>query len=283
MLKDFRPRRSVLYVPGNNARALDKARTLPCDALILDLEDAVAPDAKEAARAAVSEAVRSGAYGTRELIVRVNGLDSPWGEADLRAMVMLRPDGVLLPKVNHGADMLRAEAVLPNDIPLWAMIETAKGVLNAREIAACVPQMAGLVLGLNDLSKDLRVEQTPDRMALIYALSACVLAARAAGLVVLDGVYPNIKDLDGLVVQCAQGRALGFDGKTLIHPASIEIANKAFSPSIEAVEKARAIVAAWQTSGSAGVTTLDGELIEALHVQQAQELLAIDQKIREQG
>jgi len=283
MLKDFRPRRSVLYVPGNNVRALDKARTLLCDALILDLEDAVAPDAKEAARAAVSEVVRSGAYGARELIVRINGLDSPWGEADLRAMVMLRPDGVLLPKVNHGADMLRAEAVLPNDIPLWAMIETAKGVLNVREIAASTAQMAGLVLGLNDLSKDLRVEQTPDRMALIYALSACVLAARAAGLVVLDGVYPNIKDLDGLVVQCAQGRALGFDGKTLIHPASIEIANKAFSPSIEAVEKARAIMAAWQASGSAGVTTLDGELIESLHVQQAQELLAIDQKIREQG
>lgn len=274
-------RRSVLYVPGSNARALEKARDLPVDALIFDLEDAVAPAAKDEARQAVLAALASGAYGNRELIVRINSLSTPWGEADLRAFATSKAAAVLLPKVSSAGDIRAAEAVLPDAMPIWAMIETPKAVLNIREIAASGPQLKCLVMGLNDLAKDMQVELTPTREAFQYALSACVLAARACGLCILDGVYPALQDNTGFEAQCAQGRMLGFDGKTLIHPNQIDAANRIFVPSAEAISKAEAIVAAWQAGSDKGVVVVDGQMVEALHVAQAERTLQLSKRIAE--
>lgn len=268
-----RLRRSLLYVPANNARALEKARTLPCDGIIFDLEDAVAPQDKPAARTSVLEALGAD-YGHRELVVRINALDSEWGEDDLRALMISRADAILLPKVNRPDDIIRAEHILLHNKPIWAMMETARSVVHAGAIAASSQQLQCMVMGLNDLAKELKVAQTPDRLALLYSLSACVVAARAYGRNVIDAVYGDIKDEAGFAASCQQGRALGFDGKTVIHPGQIEAANRVFAPQPEEVELAQKIIAAWDSAPNKGVITLDGRMIEALHVDEARQTLA---------
>jgi len=280
-LQTFRPRRSVLYVPGANQRALDKARELDADGLIFDLEDSAAPGAKQRAREQVRRALLAGNFGTRELVVRINGLDTPWGEADLAAVAQLAIDAVLLPKVDAPSQLAAVTARLkvagaPPELMLWAMIETPRGVLAVGAIAA-TPRLRCLVVGAEDLAAALRVPPSNLRDGLGAALERTVLAARAHGLDVLDGVHTNLNDDDGLRAQCAQGRALGFDGKTLIHPGQIAAANQAFTPDPEAVARARAIVAAGARAERRGdgVTVLDGRLVERLHVTEARRILAL--------
>lgn len=282
----MRPRRSVLYIPASNARALDKARVLPADALILDLEDAVAPQAKAEARQTLAAALRTGGYGHRELIVRVNALETPWGGDDLACVAGLPADAVLFPKVSTRRQLDAAVAALeaagtPADLPVWAMAETALGIVNIADIAAH-PRLRVLVLGTSDLAKELRVPQRPGRPGLLPALSQCVLAARAHGLDVLDGVYLALTDDAGLAAACAQGRALGFDGKTLIHPRQIDAANAAFSPTPGELAEAREIIAAWQRAQAEGrgVLVVNGRLVEALHVEEAQRLVALAEATR---
>jgi citrate lyase subunit beta/citryl-CoA lyase len=276
----FRPRRSVLYMPGANARALEKARTLDCDAIIFDLEDAVAPDAKATAREQVAAAVRTGGYGNRELIVRVNALESPWGRADVAAVTTLRIDGVLFPKIESAAQVGvcvdAVDAAGGNTLPIWAMIETPRAVLNVERIAAASPRLTTLVMGTSDLVKDLRARHMPDRTSVLHALSQCVLAARAYDRTVLDGVYLGIDDVAGFRAVCEQGRALGFDGKTLIHPSQIAAANAAFGPSEADVADAREVMAAWHEAQRAGkgVAVVRGRLIENLHAAEAERVLA---------
>ncbi len=270
-------RRSMLYVPANNARAMEKARVLPCDAIIFDLEDAVAPQDKGSARAALLEGLALD-YGQRELLVRVNSLDGAWGEDDLRTIAASKA-GVVLPKVNSAADISKAEKILLNTTAIWAMMETPRSIAHATEIAACSPQLKGMIMGLNDLAKDLRVAQTPDRTALLYSLSACVVAARAYGRSIIDAVYGNIKDEAGFAANCAQGRALGFDGKTVIHPSQIATANQAFGPQPAEIEQAQKIIAAWDKAPNSGVITLDGQMIEALHVAEARQTLVLHEQI----
>nr|WP_171321470.1 CoA ester lyase [Halovulum dunhuangense] len=271
------PYRSVLYMPGSNPRALEKARSLPADALILDLEDAVAPDAKGTARDLVTAAVREGGFGKRRLLVRINALDTEWGRADLEAAIAARPHGILLPKVSRPELIETVAAGLPEGHPsrVWAMMETPEGVLNAAAIAGA-PRMEGFVLGTNDLAKDLGTRHRPDRLPLLHALSQCLLAARAAGLVCLDGVYNAFRDEAGLEAECAQGRDMGFDGKTLIHPVQLEIANRIFAPSEEELALARAQVAAFEEAQAKGlgVAVLDGRIVENLHVETARRTLA---------
>jgi citrate lyase subunit beta/citryl-CoA lyase len=287
MARPVRPRRSVLYLPGSNARALEKARSLPADALVLDLEDAVAPAAKEEARARVLEAIARGGFGPRELVVRVNGPDTPWGAEDLAAAARSGADAVLLPKV-EGAGAVRAAAGrlalagAPDGLPLWAMIETPRGVLAADAIAGATPRLGCLVAGTSDLVKDLGARHVPDRTPVLAALSLVVLAARAHGLFVLDGVHLDLDDAAGLERACAQGRDLGFDGKTLVHPSQIEAANRAFAPTPEEVARAIRIVEAHREAEARGrgVTVVDGRLVEALHVEAARRLLALDEAIR---
>jgi citrate lyase subunit beta/citryl-CoA lyase len=277
----------VLYLPGSNARALEKARSLPADALVLDLEDAVAPAAKEEARARVLEAIARGGFGPRELVVRVNGPDTPWGAEDLAAAARSGADAVLLPKV-EGAGAVRAAAGrlalagAPDGLPLWAMIETPRGVLAADAIAGATPRLGCLVAGTSDLVKDLGARHVPDRTPVLAALSFVVLAARAHGLFVLDGVHLDLDDAAGLERACAQGRDLGFDGKTLVHPSQIEAANRAFAPTPEEVARAIRIVEAHREAEARGrgVTVVDGRLVEALHVEAARRLLALDEAIR---
>ena len=282
-----RPRRSALYMPGSNARALEKGRSLPADALILDLEDAVAPEAKPAARAQIVAALRAGGYGRRELVVRVNGLGTPWGRDDLAALATAGADAVLLPKVDDAAAVREAAAVLeghgaPAGLGVWCMVETPLGVLNAREIAGAHPRMAALVMGTSDLAKDLRVLHTRDRLPLLTALGLCVLAARAHGLAVLDGVHLDIEDAEGFAFACRQGRELGFDGKTLIHPRTIEAANAAFAPDEAEVAWARRVIDAHAAALAEGraVAVLDGRLVESLHVEEARRLVALDDAVR---
>ncbi|HYD46247.1 MAG TPA: CoA ester lyase, partial [Phenylobacterium sp.] len=239
-LPTIRPRRSVLYMPASNARAIEKARALPCDAVILDLEDAVAPDAKNAARAQAAAAIREGGFGRREVILRVNGQATPWGEADLAAAAEAGPDAVLVPKVNDAAELQaydRALAGAPERTRLWAMIETGKAILNLKEIgeAARRTRLAALCVGGQDLGKEMRARHTPDRAPLHAALALTVTAARAYGLVALDSVYTEIGNAHGLAAECRQGLEFGFDGKTLIHPSQIEAANAAFSPTPEEI------------------------------------------------
>jgi len=283
-----KPRRSLLFMPGANARALDKARELPADGLIFDLEDAVAPDAKAAAREAVAAAVGRGGYGKRELVLRVNGLDTEWGAADLRAAAAMAIDAVLLPKVETAArvrDTVAAldEAGAPPALAVWCMIETPKGVLAAAEIAAAHPRVAALVMGTSDLSKDLHVRDMPDRLPLMTSLQLVLLAARAHGLTALDGVHLDLADEPGFAAVCAQGRALGFDGKTLIHPKQIAPANTAFAPSADEVAQAKKIIAAHEAALAAGkgIVVVDGRLVENLHVAAAQRTLALAEAIAE--
>lgn len=275
-----RPRRSALYMPGSKPRALDKARSLPADVLLLDLEDAVAPTEKTEARRLVAEAVAGRGFGGREVVVRINGLDTPWGADDLAVAAAAGPDAILLPKVDGAAQLAEAAARLaaagaPETCALWAMMETPRGVLRAAEIAAA-PRMACFVLGTNDLAKDLRVEHQPDRAPLMPSLGLCLLAARAEGLACLDGVFNAFRDAEGLRAECAQGRAMGFDGKTLIHPGQLAIANEVFAPSDAALEQARRFVTAFQDALAAGqgVAVVDGRIVENLHVENARRLLA---------
>lgn len=266
-----RPFRSALYIPGSKDRALDKARSLPVDAILFDLEDAVSPDAKEAARATLAAALTEGGYGARFKIVRINSLDTIWGADDAAAVAAMDCDAVLLPKVNSTADVDALAALIP-DLPIWAMMETPLGILNAASIAAH-PRMAGFVLGTNDLAKDLNARGRP---ALTTALQLCLLAAKAAGIVALDGVYNAFKDDDGLREECSQGRDMGFDGKTLIHPAQVAITNDAFGPSADDIALARRQIDAFEAAEAEGqgVAVVDGRIVENLHIVTARATLA---------
>jgi len=282
----IRPRRSVLYMPGSNTRALEKAKSLPADALILDLEDAVAPEAKEAARNQVCAAVKAGGYGHRELIVRINALDTPWGRADLHAAASAAPDAVLVPKPGTGADIVRAAEALsragaPDKTRLWAMIETPIAILNLREIAAASPRLACLVMGTNDLVKETRADLSANRRPALYWLSATITAARAFGLDALDGVYNNFKDVEGFRSECVHGRRLGFDGKTLIHPDQVATANEVFAPPEAEVAWAKKIIAAFEApeNKGKGVITVEGRMVELLHAEMARRMVAIAEAI----
>jgi len=275
------PRRSVIYLPASNARAIDKARTLPCDGVILDLEDSVAPDAKELARSQLAQALKTGGFGRREVIVRVNGLDTPWGEADLELVSAIAPDAVLVPKIGDAGDIARYEARLssaPERVQLWAMIETCRSLFHLDGIgaAARTSRLSCLVLGTNDLAKEMGAEPGPDRAPFWAAFTLSIAAARAHGLSVLDGVYGALNDAAGLTAECLQGKAFGFDGKTLIHPSQIEACNTAFSPSATRVAWAQAVVAAFADPDNAGRGALrvDGGLAERLHLVQAERILA---------
>lgn len=286
MTAPLRPRRSVLYMPGANARALDKARTLDADALILDLEDAVAPDAKAQARTQVAAALREGGYGRRECIVRVNALDTPWGLDDVRAIAQAGAHAVLLPKVESPAQLAALAQALdaagaPADLPLWAMAETPLGFLRLDAIAGGHTRLAAIVVGTSDLVKDLHARHTRSRDETLLARSLAVMAARAHGLTVLDGVHLDLNDDAGLQDACRQGRDQGFDGKTLIHPRQIAAANAAFAPTPEELDTARRRLEAWtaaQAEGK-GVAVVDGALVENLHAQEAERVLALAQAI----
>jgi citrate lyase subunit beta/citryl-CoA lyase len=281
-----RPRRSVLYLPGSNAKALAKASTLSADALILDLEDSVAPDHKITAREQVVQAVRAGGFGGREVVIRVNGPHTPWGDEDLAAAAAAKPDAILLPKVDGpGAIMVAARALREADAPeqtrIWAMMETPNAVLNAGSIASVAAdpssRLSVMVMGLNDLAKETRARLTPGRPTMAAWLATCVVAARAHGVDILDGVYNDIKDLDGFRLECLQGRDMGLDGKTLIHPGQIDICNEVFAPTSSEVESAAAIIAAFALPENAGrgVIQLDGRMVELLHADMARRTLAI--------
>ena len=269
-----RPYRSVLYIPGSKPRALEKAKTLPVDAIIFDLEDAVSVDEKVNARATLAQALAEGGFGQRMRIVRINGLDTEWGHDDARAAAKMDCDAILLPKVSSPAD-LDALAEIIGDLPIWAMMETPRGMLNAAEIAAH-PKLQGMVMGTNDLAKELQTRFRPDRLPMMSGLGLCLLAAKAEGLVIVDGVYNAFKDEEGLAAECAQGRDMGFDGKTLIHPAQVDVANAAFAPSVKEIDLSRRQIAAFEeaeTSGQ-GVAVVDGRIVETLHVVTAREILA---------
>lgn len=281
-----RPRRSVLYMPGANARAMEKAKTLPADGVILDLEDAVAPDAKATARNQVVAAVKGGGYGHREIIIRANGLDTPWGADDIAAACTVSPDAILIPKVESAAQVNAAVALMekhgaPTATTLWCMMETPRGILRAEEVAAASKRVGCLVMGTSDLTKDLRARHMPDRQPMLPSLQHCLLVARAYGLPILDGVHLDLDDEAGFVAACEQGLALGFDGKTLIHPKQVEPCNKVFAPSAAEVAQARKIVVAFKTAEAEGkgVVLVDGKLVENLHVEMAQHTVALAEAI----
>jgi citrate lyase subunit beta / citryl-CoA lyase len=283
-MNDFRPRRSVLYMPSSNERALEKAKSIPCDGLILDLEDAVAPDAKPAARDAACTAVASGEYGHREVTIRVNGADTEWHADDLKAACTVGPDAIVVPKVDSADAVLElVEAMAGHDAPeqtaLWAMVETPSAMLHAEEIASASERLTVLVMGTNDLAKELYAEHVPGRHPLLPGLGLALLAARATGTAILDGVYNDVTNLDGFLAECRQGSEMGFDGKTLIHPGQVEGANAAFAPSEQAVADARGIVDAWEAGAASGVVTYHGRMIENLHVESARRTLAIHEAI----
>jgi citrate lyase subunit beta/citryl-CoA lyase len=276
----------MLYMPGSNARALEKARTLPADALILDLEDAVAPDAKREARKLVIDAVKAGGYGNREIIIRVNMLSTPWGFPDVVAAAQSGADGVLLPKVEGPGVVRQVSSILDvNDAPaemmIWCMVETPLGVLHAERIASGGPRLAGLVMGTSDLSKDLHASHTLDRVPVLTSLSICLLAARAFGVAIVDGVHLDLQDVEGFARACRQGAELGFDGKTLIHPSQSAPATEAVAPTPKAIEAARRIIAAHQQASAEGrgVIVIDGRLVENLHVEQARRTIALAEAI----
>jgi citrate lyase subunit beta/citryl-CoA lyase len=279
-VSEFKPLRSVLYMPSSNERALEKAKTIAADAIIFDLEDAVAPDAKPAARGAAAAAVRSGEYGRRELIIRVNGIGTEWHDDDLKAAAAAGPDVVLVPKVNSAEEVHRLVAALdaagaPEKTKLWAMVETPIAMLNALAIAQASERLTGFVMGTNDLVKELYAEHVPGRQPVITGLGLALLAARAAGIVIIDGVYNDVKNLEGFLAEVEQGRQLGFDGKTLIHPGQVEGANDGFAPSEQAVEDARGLIQAWEDGKGSGVVTYNGRMVENLHVESAERTLAI--------
>ena len=281
-----RLRRSVLYMPASNPRVLDKAKGLAADALILDLEDAVAPDVKNQARSAAIDAAASGEYGRREILIRVNGLETPWGEDDLKAVAASQADGLVVPKISAVDQLVQIDSVLtasgaPDVFPVWAMMETARGILAAHDIAQSSQRLVGYCVGTADLAKDLQCAHPADRSPMLTALQTVILAARASDLFVLDGVHVDLNDDAGFDAACKQGRDLGFDGKTLIHPKQIDGANRAFAPYVDEVDHARRLIAAHQEAQArgAGVTTLDGHLVEVLQVAQAERLIARSETI----
>lgn len=277
-----RPRRSALYMPGSNQRALEKARELPVDVVIMDLEDAVAPDAKETARQNVVAAVRAGGYGNREIVIRMNAYGTPWWKEDLVAIATSGADALLAPKID-GADILSKLGDLlaingaPDSMRLWTMAETPTSILKINGIANADPRLEALVMGTSDLAKELRIPPDPERIGLLPALTSSVLAARACGLDILDGVFGDLADPDGFYRSCEQGRKLGFDGKTLIHPGQIEAANRVFGVSDEEAAAAAEIIAAWESAAKKGIgiTVVDGKMIENLHADEARRLLAL--------
>ena len=280
----IRPRRSLLYMPGSNPRALEKARSLPADGLILDMEDAVSPDAKQLAREQIVTALAEGGYGHRELMVRVNALSTEWGADDIKAVseASTPPDAVLIPKPSTAADVIEAinafeAAGCPDSVEMWIMAETPLCILNIAEVASAHPRLKGMVLGTSDLSKDTRVRHTPDRLGFIAALNLCVYAARANGLGIIDGVQLDLEDADLLALSCEQGRDLGFDGKSLIHPKQIAAANAAFAPDEKEIADARNIIAAFEQAQSEGkgVVVVNGRLVENLHVEEAKRQLEL--------
>ena len=284
-----RPRRSCLYMPGANARAMEKAREIPADTLILDLEDAVAPEAKGEARGAIAAALKVGGYGPRELVVRMNGLDTEWGHADLEMAVAAGAHAVLAPKVTGARDIERLDAALGKvgagaDFALWVMIEMPLAILNIKEIAAAKigSRLTTFVMGTNDLAKEYRARMTPDRLAFQTALQLSVAAARAFGLTAIDGVYNDIKNEAGFAGECEQGRDLGFDGKTLIHPSQVETCNRVFAPSAADVDQARAVIEAFADPANAGkgVLKVNGKMTELLHLDEARRTVAMDEAIR---
>ncbi|MDH5747962.1 MAG: CoA ester lyase [Rhodospirillales bacterium] len=281
------PRRSVLFVPGSNERALEKGKSLAADGLILDLEDSVAPEQKTDARGRVMAAVETGGYGRREIIIRVNGLETPWGRDDIAAAAASGADGILLPKVDDGADVREADSILdaagaPEEMSIWCMMETPKAILNAVDIASASPRVGCLVMGTSDLAKDLYCAHTRDRLPMITSLELCLLAARAYGLAILDGVFLDLDDDEGFTHSCRQGRDLGFDGKTLIHPKTLDPANEIFAPSGEELDWSRKIIAAHAKAEKEGkgVVVVEGKLVETLHVANAKRLMALHDAIR---
>lgn len=288
MAATLRPRRSALYLPGNNARALEKGRALPADVLIFDLEDAVGPDAKADSRTRVCNAISSGSYRPREIVVRVNGLGTDWHEDDVAAVAGSAAHGVLVPKVENGEQVQALAATLdalgaPDSLRLWVMIETPRSFLRAEEIASASERLAALVVGTNDLVNDLHALHVAGRAPVVPALSLAVLGARAAGKTILDGVFNDITDEAGFRAEAQQGREMGFDGKTLIHPSQIAPANDLFGPSQKELADARKVVSAYERAQAAGnsVITVDGRMIESLHVRNAQRILALADLISE--
>jgi citrate lyase subunit beta/citryl-CoA lyase len=288
----IRPRRSLLYMPGSNPRALDKARSLPADGLILDMEDSVAPEAKALAREQIGAALAQGGYGHRELIVRINALSTQWGAQDIEAIsrFAVAPDAVLIPKIDTPQDVTDAitafeSAGCGQGVAMWIMAETPRCILNIADIAAAHPRLAGMVMGTSDLSKDTRVRHTPDRLGFIAALNLCVYAARAYGLTIIDGVQLDLQDEALLRASCEQGRDLGFDGKSLIHPNQVAAANAAFAPSAQEIAAAREIIAGFEQAQAQGkgVVVVNGRLVENLHVEEAKRQLALAEAIAKLG
>ena len=280
----YRPRRSCLYMPGSNARAIEKAKSLDADVLIFDLEDAVAPDEKEAARQLVCDAVAAGGFGAREVVIRINDLNTEWGKDDLKSAVNSCPDVILTPKVSGARDVEQIDVATTksganDDLKLWVMIETPSAILNIAEIAGMAPhsRLSGFIMGTNDLAKELRIQPTPDRSAFQSALNLSVIAARANDIVVIDGVFNDIGNNQGFLDECTQGRVLGFDGKTLIHPSQIDECNRTFSPSSDEIDRAREIVAAFEIpeNKGKGVVSVDGKMTELLHLEEARRILMI--------
>jgi citrate lyase subunit beta/citryl-CoA lyase len=286
----IRPRRSALYMPGSNARAMEKARTLPADVLILDLEDAVAPDAKDLARRQVSDAVKAEGFGRREIVIRVNALTTPWGEADLEAAIPVKPDAILVPKISTTQDLHKVEEHFARHhadpaIAIWAMIETPLAILNVGQIAGAGGRLACFVMGTNDIVKEVRGQHTHDRTNLAAALGLSVAAARAHKLIAIDGVYNDINDSDGFFAVCKQGRSFGFDGKTLIHPSQIDVCNQVFAPSAAEVEDARKVIAAFDLPDNKGkgAIKIDGRMVELLHADIARQTVAMADAIAAQS
>jgi citrate lyase subunit beta / citryl-CoA lyase len=288
MSTNLRPRRSVLYMPAANERALEKAKAIPADALIFDLEDAVAPDAKAEARERACAMFTGGGYGNREITIRANGIGTPWHEDDLAAIAAAGPHGIVIPKVNSAEEVRAIEAALerhgaPEHTKIWAMLETPVAMLHAEEICGASERLAVLVMGTNDLAKELHAKRVPDRSPLMGGLYLSLLAARATDKVILDGVFNDIKDEAGFAAECAQGRAMGFDGKTLIHPSQVDGCNAAFSPEEDEINLAVRIISAFEEAerDGRGVVTVDGRMIENLHVDEARRVLAIRDAIAE--
>jgi citrate lyase subunit beta/citryl-CoA lyase len=280
--------RSVLYMPGANQRAMDKARQLPCDAVVFDLEDAVAPDMKDTARAQILAQLEAGGYGSRQLVVRANSIDSPWGEIDLKTLGEAGVQTVCLPKIESAEQLQRCVKLLrdsgaPDSLRVWAMIETPQGVANAEQICGAGDTLQAILMGTTDLAHQLRIPHRADRLGLLYALSKCVNAARLHGKVILDSVFLNIKDSDAFRFDCEHGHALGFDGKTLIHPSQIEITNQVYGLDKTQVEHAHRVIEAWDAAEAAGkgVAVLDGKLVETMHVDGARRILALNESLQQ--
>ena len=288
MTEALRPRRSVLYMPGSKPGALEKARTLACDGIIMDLEDAVAPDAKRRARENVATAVKAGGYGHREVVIRINGIYTEWGEDDLTAAAVSGADAILVPKIDTAAQLNKVADLMtingaPDQQRIWVMAETPRAILSIDAIAAAEPRLAVIVIGSSDLGKALRLPSDPARTGLLPSLGRCILAARCCGLDILDGVHGDLRDPDGFQQACAQGKALGFDGKTLIHPGQIETANRIFGVSAEQVSQASETVAAWEAAAALGqgIAVVNGRMIEELHATEARRVLELHTAITE--